>query len=140
MEKIRITESDIQNMALIATKAILSEMDFNKKLRMNRAMMAKAKNGEIVRNTKWGQNMHGKERNHKSLRTDIIEWLKNPELDCAQIAKQLWPHKNEDSRRSYFYKCRDNKSYKAHGKKRQYDFTNKEYQKLYSIMKSSALA
>lgn len=70
-------------------------------------------------------------------RTTVIRWLQDPAVNCAEIMRQLWhPKKSEeDSARSYFYKCRD-------GAKNDtgvpYAFTSKEINKLYSIKSSSS--
>lgn len=43
------------------------------------------------------------------LRKRVIRALKNEKVDVAQYAYALWPEKEEDSARSYFYKCLDGK-------------------------------
>jgi len=50
-------------------------------------------------------------RVNKSKRSLVLGWLREPSLDCAEIMRKLWhPEKEEeDSARSYFYKCRDGK-------------------------------
>ena len=42
-------------------------------------------------------------------RERVISRLKSDGVDVAQYAYRLWPDKDEDSARSYFYKCLDSK-------------------------------
>lgn len=140
MAKIQITEQDVLYMASAILESLENEIQDNEETNLDESEkfmnMSRKHKGH---KPQW-QGMHDKSRNRNTARQNIKDWLTNPELDCAEIARQLWPHKSEESRRSYFYKCRDNKTYTAGKKKRRYDFTNLEYHKLYSIMKSATYA
>lgn len=62
----------------------------------------------------------------------VIKWLKDPIVDNAPIMKQLWnPTKDEeDSKRSYFYKCRDGE---LNDNGVPYQFSDSEINTLYKI-------
>lgn len=62
----------------------------------------------------------------------VIKWLKDPIVDNAPIMKQLWnPTKEEeDSKRSYFYKCRDGE---LNDNGVPYQFSDSEINSLYKI-------
>lgn len=64
----------------------------------------------------------------------IIQALKDPSMDVAQFAYRLWPEKNEDSARSYFYKCLDGKT---NDEGDVYSFTDDEYVRLESFLTDS---
>lgn len=66
----------------------------------------------------------------------VISWLKDPAVNCAEIMRKLWhPQKEqEDSMRSFFYKCRDGKKNQSGNPCR---FTDSEIVKLFSIHSSS---
>lgn len=119
MEIIKLSEQDITKVVMDICKKAINE------------------SGSIKDN---GFKMRDKKRNRKSDKSGILNWLKDPKLNCAEIARKLWPKDKEESRRSYFYKCRDNKSYTiGKGKKkttRKYDFSDAEYKRLDSIMRS----
>lgn len=61
----------------------------------------------------------------------IIQALKDETVDVAQYAYRLWPEKDEDSARSYFYKCLDGKTNDSGDV---YSFTDDEYIKLESFI------
>lgn len=75
---------------------------------------------------------------NKSKRSLVISWLKKNDINCAEIMRKLWhPAKeDEDSARSYFYKCRDGK---LNDSGVPYRFTDEEINALYRI-KSEASA
>lgn len=62
----------------------------------------------------------------------VTKWLKDPIVDNAPIMKQLWnPTKDEeDSKRSYFYKCRDGE---LNDNGVPYQFSDAEINSLYKI-------
>jgi len=43
--------------------------------------------------------------NDKKSKSRVINQLKSKGIDKAQFAYKLWPEKDKDSARSYFYKC-----------------------------------
>ena len=61
----------------------------------------------------------------------IIQALKDPTVDVAQYAYELWPEKDEDSARSYFYKCLDGKT---NDEGDVYTFSNEEFNRLHSML------
>ena len=63
---------------------------------------------------------------------EVIQWLKDPSVNCAEIMRKLWKptKKKEDAARSFFYKCRDgalNDSGVA------YSFSEGDINRLYAI-------
>lgn len=79
----------------------------------------------------------GMGRVSKQRRSEVLNWLKEPELDCAEIMRKLWhpSPKHEDSARSYFYKCRDGK---LNDSGVPYRFSDKEINALYRIKSETA--
>lgn len=67
----------------------------------------------------------------QSLKTRIISILRQDEIDKAPYAYKLWPKKDKDSARSYFYKCLNQKKNEDGVP---YSFTDKEFTKLYSLL------
>ena len=61
----------------------------------------------------------------------ILQALKDPTMDVAQFAYRLWPDKDEDSARSYFYKCLDGKTNDSGDV---YSFTDDEFIQLESYI------
>lgn len=61
----------------------------------------------------------------------IIQYLKDEKTDIAPYAYELWPDKDEDSARSYFYKCLDGKT-NENGDV--YSFSDEEFNKLHSMI------
>lgn len=79
-----------------------------------------------------------KERNKASAkrRERVISRLKSDGVDVAQYAYRLWPDKDEDSARSYFYKCLDGKTNDTGDI---YKFTSDEINRLYSMLANNEL-
>ena len=69
-------------------------------------------------------------------RERVISRLKSDGVDVAQYAYKLWPDKDEDSARSYFYKCLDGK---ANDTGDVYKFTSDEINRLYSMLANDEL-
>lgn len=84
-----------------------------------------------------GKKEKGMGRVSKQRRSEVLNWLKEPELDCAEIMRKLWhpSPKHEDSARSYFYKCRDGK---LNDSGVPYRFSDKEINALYRIKSETA--
>lgn len=72
----------------------------------------------------------------KNKRSRVINRLKDPETNCAEIMRKLWrPSKDEeDSARSYFYKCRDGE---LNDSGVPYKFSDDEINRLYQLLTSS---
>lgn len=70
-------------------------------------------------------------------RSQVIHFLKQDGIDNAPYAYKLWPKKDEDSARSYFYKCRDGEINKETGST--YAFTDAQINALYSMISSSSI-
>ena len=68
----------------------------------------------------------------------VIKWLKDPIVDNAPIMKQLWnPNSDEeDSKRSYFYKCRDGE---LNDNGVPYQFSDEEITTLYKIKSQGSI-
>lgn len=73
----------------------------------------------------------GKKGRMTHVKDVVIKTLKEPETDCAPFAYELWPEKDKDSARSYFYKCRDGKS-NENGS--HYTFTDDEFNAIYKML------
>lgn len=69
-------------------------------------------------------------------RERVISRLKSDGVDVAQYAYKLWPDKDEDSARSYFYKCLDGKTNDTGDV---YKFTSDEINRLYSMLANDEL-
>ena len=69
-------------------------------------------------------------------RERVISRLKSDGVDVAQYAYRLWPDKDEDSARSYFYKCLDGKTNDTGDV---YKFTSDEINRLYSMLANNEL-
>lgn len=69
-------------------------------------------------------------------RERVISRLKSDGVDVAQYAYRLWPDKDEDSARSYFYKCLDGKTNDTGNV---YKFTSDEINRLYSMLSNDEL-
>ena len=61
----------------------------------------------------------------------IIQYLKDEKTDIAPYAYELWPDKDEDSARSYFYKCLDGKT---NDDGDVYSFSDEEFNRLHSMI------
>jgi hypothetical protein len=69
--------------------------------------------------------------------TGTLEITENGDnIDVAQYAYKLWPDKDEDSARSYFYKCLDGKTNDTGDV---YKFTSDEINRLYSMLANDEL-
>ena len=72
----------------------------------------------------------------KEKETRIINALKSKGINKAQYAYKLWPEKDKDSARSYFYKCLDKKK---NDEGDTYSFDNAEFVKLNSELSNEQL-
>lgn len=72
----------------------------------------------------------------KNKETRVIQALKSDGVDMAQYAYKLWPDKDKDSARSYFYKCL-NKEKNDNGDT--YSFNDDEFVKLHSMLTNQQL-
>ena len=77
------------------------------------------------------QDNKGDDKQNSKKRQRVIERLKSDKVDVAQYAYALWPDKDEDSARSYFYKCLDGKT---NDNGDIYKFSDKEINTLYSLL------
>ena len=64
-------------------------------------------------------------------RKRIIQYLKDEKTDIAPYAYELWPDKDKDSARSYFYKCLDGKT---NDDGDVYSFSDEEFNRLHSMI------
>lgn len=84
------------------------------------------------KNKKKKENTDKKNSKAATRRARVIQWLKDPSVNCAEIMRKLWKpsKKKEDAARSFFYKCRDgalNDSGVA------YSFSDNDINRLYAI-------
>ena len=66
----------------------------------------------------------------------ILQRIKSKGVDMAQFAYKLWPEKDEDSARSYFYK-KVNREENDNGDV--YNFTDDEFNRLDSLTKQNQI-
>lgn len=113
---VKLTESDIQYMVTEAVNKMLKEgfFDFN----------------NVVEKKKEDGNDDGHKVSDEK-KTRIISILQQDEVDKAPYAYRLWPDKDEDSARSYFYKCLNQEE---NDDGIPYSFSDKEFNKLYSML------
>lgn len=78
----------------------------------------------------------GENQASEKRRERVISRLKSDGVDVAQYAYRLWPDKDEDSARSYFYKCLDSKTNDTGDV---YKFTSDEINRLYSMLSNDEL-
>ena len=78
----------------------------------------------------------GENKTSAKRRERVISRLKSDGVDVAQYAYRLWPDKDEDSARSYFYKCLDGKTNDTGDV---YKFTSDEINRLYSMLSNDEL-
>ena len=78
----------------------------------------------------------GEDKASAKRRERVISRLKSDGVDVAQYAYRLWPDKDEDSARSYFYKCLDSKTNDTGDV---YKFTSDEINRLYSMLSNDEL-
>ena len=78
----------------------------------------------------------GENKTSAKRRERVISRLKSDGVDVAQYAYRLWPDKDEDSARSYFYKCLDSKTNDTGDV---YKFTSDEINRLYSMLSNDEL-
>lgn len=69
-------------------------------------------------------------------RQRVLQALKADEVDVAQYAYKLWPNKDEDTCRSYFYKCLDGKE---DDNGNPYKFSDEEINRLYSMLSNKSI-
>ena len=69
--------------------------------------------------------------NKKATKSRVIDALKSKGIDKAQYAYKLWPEKDKDSARSYFYKCLN---HKKNDDGDTYSFDSDEFTKLNTML------
>lgn len=115
--KIEITENDIHRMVMSSVNKILNENFSNR----------------IFEEDDNDDNRSFAQADTKK-KQKVIQYLSRPEADVAQFAYKLWPDKEKDSCRSYFYKC-------LNGEKddngNAYDFSSDEINRIYSMISNS---
>ena len=115
----KLVENHIYNIVrkvLIENKNILEELDDSKEYKYEEKK---------------------EEKDSKDIkRKAVIKWLKDPIVDNAPIMKALWNPSSdeEDSKRSYFYKCRDGE---LNDNGIPYQFSDDEITTLYKIKNQS---
>lgn len=120
-----VDESTFDSMDMTEKKSELQKRNKKKK---------KEKEHDRERNReKNKRDPHTSRKNQK--RRIVINYLKQDGVDVAPFAYELWPDKDEDSGRSLFYKCLDNKEYNGST----YKFNDSDINKLYSMISSQSV-
>lgn len=153
--KVFLTESRLNKIISESIKrAILKEGFFDSFPSVDETGKSLKKKQELRRKKKEKKEKRQKERD-KNFRSDslsnekqnsnkasakrrerVISRLKSDGVDVAQYAYRLWPDKDEDSARSYFYKCLDGKTNDTGDV---YKFTSDEINRLYSMLANDEL-
>ena len=153
--KVFLTESKLNQIISESIKrAILKEGFFDSFPSVDETGKSLKKKQELRRKKKEKKEKRQKERD-KNFRSDslsnekqnsnkasakrrerVISRLKSDGVDVAQYAYRLWPDKDEDSARSYFYKCLDGKTNDTGDV---YKFTSDEINRLYSMLANDEL-
>ena len=123
--KATLTETQLSKIITESVKRILSESIFDTFPSMAEK---KKENNEPKHNEDDVASSKKRER--------VITRLKSDGIDVAQYAYRLWPNKDEDSARSYFYKCLDGKTNDSGDV---YKFTPEEINRLYSMLSNNEL-
>lgn len=152
--KVTLTESKLNSIISESIKRVLSEGFFDSFPSMQETGKSLKHKQELRKKKKEEKEKRQKERD-KNFRSDslsnekqnsnrasakrrerVISRLKSDGVDVAQYAYRLWPDKDEDSARSYFYKCLDGKTNDAGDV---YKFTSDEINRLYSMLANDEL-
>lgn len=135
--KVKLTEAQIRRVVAEGARKVIHEAMLNEAVR--RAV------NETINNFDFGVD-EGEEKD-TYIRTDngselskkkqkVIQFFHNKGVDVAQYAYELWPDKDKDSCRSYFYKClngeRDDNG-------NEYSFSNSEINDLYSMISNATV-
>jgi hypothetical protein len=124
--KVTLTESKLNSIIAESIKRVLSEGFFDS----FPSMYEKKKEEDDKPKEQEGDKASAKRRER------VISRLKSDGVDVAQYAYRLWPDKDEDSARSYFYKCLDGKTNDTGDV---YRFTSDEINRLYSMLANDEL-
>lgn len=124
--KVTLTESKLNSIISESIKRVLSEGFFDS----FPSMYEKKKEENEKPKEQEGDKSSAKRRER------VISRLKSDGVDVAQYAYRLWPDKDEDSARSYFYKCLDGKTNDTGDV---YKFTSDEINRLYSMLANDEL-
>ena len=122
---IKLTENDIVHMVNETVNRVIKEGLFN----FNN--FNEKKHEDKPKHKKENDDDSEPYRMSDEKKTRIIDILKQDNIDKAPYAYKLWPEKDEDSARSYFYKCL-NKELNDDGVP--YSFSDKEFNRLYSML------
>lgn len=126
--KVTLTESQLNKVVAESVKRILREGMFD-----TMPFMGETNKEHEDKPEKEGND---NEKASSKRRERVISRLKSDGVDIAQYAYRLWPDKDEDSARSYFYKCLDGKTNDAGDV---YKFTSDEINRLYSMLANDEL-
>lgn len=108
-------------------------------MQQENGMMEKKKPSKKPNHKRSSKRQHGMAMRRKAV-IDALDTAKNGQgeikLDVAPYAYALWPDKDKDSARSYFYKC-------LKGEKNDsgvpYEFDDSEINRLYSMLSNNAM-
>ena len=126
--KVTLTESQLNTIVAESVKRILKEGIFDTIPFMGETNKESSKD-EPKKDSE-------DDKSSSKRRERVISRLKSDGVDVAQYAYRLWPDKDEDSARSYFYKCLDGKTNDSGDV---YRFTSDEINRLYSMLANDEL-
>lgn len=125
--KVTLTESKLNSIIAESIKRVLSEGFFDS----FPSMYEKEEKKDDDSSKEKGENQASAKKRER-----VISRLKSDGVDVAQYAYRLWPDKDENSARSYFYKCLDSKTNDTGDV---YKFTSDEINRLYSMLSNDEL-
>lgn len=133
--KVKLTENELRRIVHEGTKRVLYEVKLNRSIdrAINESLEALGFDGMFEGEDDTEIRRYNKDASHNK-RMKVIQALQAPEADLAQYAYQLWPDKDKDSCRSYFYKCLNGEK-DDNGKA--YEFTPDDVNKLYSMISNT---
>lgn len=136
--KVKLTESDIKRIVAEGTKRVLYEIRLGRSVdrAINESLMELGFDDMNEDDGEDSKSVGRYDGDADKKRQKVIQALQSPQADLAQYAYQLWPDKDEDSSRSYFYKCLNGEK-DDNGK--EYRFTPNDVNKLYSMISNSPL-
>ena len=105
--KVKLTENELRRIVHEGTRRALYEIRLNESIRrsVNESLEALGYNGVNEGESEDGASRRYGDNDDRDRRLKVIHVLQSPQVDLAQYAYKLWPNKDKDSARSYFYKC-----------------------------------
>ena len=131
--KVQLTESQLKSIVRSCSRYFVNEIKSGKISRKNISeAIDRFDIGGYILSEAVSQSNQGDETKRRA----VISFLTKPECDAAQYAYKLWPDKDKDSCRSYFYKCL-NGELDDNGNR--YDFSSSEINDLHSMISNNSI-